>query len=141
MIRRTLLVQGVQGVQGSRGTARESMRYADGVTRIPRVIAGRWAITTTRPLPFDHESIERGFRSARPTIRTCLEFRKLPPMTVRVRLVWQHGTVRATVLEDNRELGPCAAAALQAAAWPAFESGTLDVIVTTREWDDNDDDD
>lgn len=110
------------------------------MTRIPRVIAGRWAITTTRPLTFDQDDIERGFRSARPAIRKCLEFRKLPPMTVRVRLAWKHGTPCATVLADDRDLGPCAAAALQAAAWPAFESGTLDVIVTTRQWDDDDDD-
>jgi hypothetical protein len=106
----------------------------------PRVIADRWAITTSLPLPFDRDAIERGFRSARPAIAECLRYRKLPMnMIARIRLVWaSDGTLATHVLHDDRELGPCAAAALAVATWPALRDITLDVTVTMRAWDETD---
>ncbi len=99
-----------------------------------RVIAGRWAITTMLPLPFDHALIEAGFRSAQAQIAECLRIRKLPMgMRVDIRLTWVDGRVSAAVLREDRELGECAAQALEAATWPALTTGTLDVIVAMRE--------
>lgn len=101
----------------------------------PHVIAGRWAITTALPLPFDHALIEAGFRSARAQLAECLQYRKLPMgMSVDIRLTWLNGRVSAEVLRDDRDLGMCAARALAAATWPAFATGTLDVVVMGREW-------
>ena len=108
----------------------------------PRVIAGRWALTTEgrAQLPFSHDEIVHAFESARAEIARCLEYRKLPWLEARVRLSWSGGRVIATVLgEDHHELGACAGPALQAAAWPAVQGeAELEVRIETRRSDESD---
>ena len=98
----------------------------------PRVIAGRWAITTSSPMPFPRENIERGFQDAHDDIAACLESALLPMITATVRLTWSGGRLTATVVDEDRGLGQCAALALEKVSWLAPPTATLDVIVTSR---------
>jgi len=98
----------------------------------PRVIADRWAITTSSPMPFAREAIERGFQDARDDVAACLQAELLPMITATVRLTWRGGKASATVVDEDRGLGACAAAALVKVSWLAPDAATLDVIVSSR---------
>src|SRR5207244_11517515 len=62
----------------------------------------------------------------------CLESALLPMITATVRLTWSGGRLTATVVDEDRGLGQCAALALEKVSWLAPPTATLDVIVTAR---------
>ena len=84
-------------------------------------------------MPFARESTARAFEDAREDVAACLHDRMLPMMAATVRLTWADGKLAATVVDEDRGLGACAAAALTKVSWLAPATATLDVIVTTRE--------